>query len=611
MRFACDGEEIGGSSIVDWLVADEHGVDVAVVFDGDATTGDPGVQRRHAGLCYFHLEVADRRPPLRDVRGAALNAMHVAAGARGRDAARRSPSPEPPVQRAVPPIADEPPPGRQELQPGAEALEEQGAVLDGRARPRTSISAPGPSPRSTCTASGGSPRLVKTVLSVHAEANASIRLSLTRIRRRSPCCSSACLEQRRWRGVGGDGSVQEPTSAHPTRRAPAVVIGLDAFEHAVVTAVAVGVSGGSIPLVAALSAREIPALVTGFGLPRLEHPFTERTAPGGIPPAWRGHGCRAAAPARRAGERVMEVAPSAAGLCEPAGAGACGRCPRPLRPVRQIDTQAVEGSSTYPSSERQLDLSRLLLAELRGLGLEDAELTEHADATFVTPSTVDFVRVVGLIARRHDAGRAGRRGDLIVHKAYAGGPIALFGDEREVLDLEELPELAARIVTTSTSDGTTLLGADDKAGVADHAGNAYLLRHPEPGRAPPRIAFTVDEEVGHGTDHFDLDRFGADFVGTLDVVRDRRARGRDAFRLHRPCSPRERRPSRLGQGPARRMPSSSPPGCSARFHPTKLSPETTEGREDMRIPCASAARWSRPWVVHRSRPRRHKARGAS
>src|SRR4029453_144546 len=124
-------------------------------------------------------------------------------------------------------------------------------------------------------------------------------------------------------------------------------------------------------------------------------------------------------------------------------------------------------------------------------------------------------RVVGLIAHV-DTTPEVVGGDVtpIVHRAYAGGPIVLPGDEREVLDPGELPELAARpghdIVT---SDGTTLLGADDKAGVAEiMAAVAYLLRHPEPARAPVRVAFTVDEEVGHGTHPFHLERFGPDFV---------------------------------------------------------------------------------------------------
>jgi tripeptide aminopeptidase len=105
----------------------------------------------------------------------------------------------------------------------------------------------------------------------------------------------------------------------------------------------------------------------------------------------------------------------------------------------------------------------------------------------------------------------------IVHR-YEGGTLPLPGDPLQVLDPEELPELASRVGhDIVTSDGTTLLGADDKAGVAEiMAAVAYLAQHPEPPRAPVRVAFTVDEEVGAGTRHFDLDRFGADLAYTLD-----------------------------------------------------------------------------------------------
>ena len=212
------------------------------------------------------------------------------------------------------------------------------------------------------------------------------------------------------------------------------------------------------------------------------------------------------------------AAPSAAGYASPlAQELAADVLDRFVRYAR-IDTQAVEGSSTYPSSERQLDLSRLLLAELRGLGLEDAELTEHGYVLRDPAGDGGRSGRGADRARRHDAGRAGRRGDSIVHRAYAGGPIAAARRRARGARPGGAAELAARIGhDIVTSDGTTLLGADDKAGVAEiMAAVAYLLRHPEPGRAPSRIAFTVDEEVGHGTDHFDLDRFGADFAYTLD-----------------------------------------------------------------------------------------------
>jgi tripeptide aminopeptidase len=183
-----------------------------------------------------------------------------------------------------------------------------------------------------------------------------------------------------------------------------------------------------------------------------------------------------------------------------------------------IDTQADVESTTYPSSAKQLDLSRLLVDELRAIGLDDAELTEHGYVFATLPGTVADAPTVGLIAHVDTApDEPGAGVTPIVHGAYRGGPIRLPGDPTQVLDPAQLPELAARVGhDIVTSDGTTLLGADDKAGVAEIvAAAAYLVRDTAP-RAPARIAFTVDEEVGRGTDHFDLDRFGADFAYTFD-----------------------------------------------------------------------------------------------
>ena len=251
-----------------------------------------------------------------------------------------------------------------------------------------------------------------------------------------------------------------------------------------------------------------------------------------------------------------------------------------LRYVR-IDTQAVEGSSTYPSSAKQLDLSRLLLSELRDLGLEDAELTEHGYVFATLPGVVERP-LVGLIAHVDTTPEvAGGEVTPIVHRAYAGGPIVLPGDEREVLEPGELPELAARVGhDIVTSDGTTLLGADDKAGVAEiMAAVAYLLRHPELARAPVRVAFTVDEEVGHGTDHFDLERFGADFAYTLDGsgIGELELETFSAYQVRvtfhgvavHPGSAKGRLVNALKL--ASKLIGSLPPD--------RLSPETTEGRE--------------------------------
>jgi tripeptide aminopeptidase len=188
-----------------------------------------------------------------------------------------------------------------------------------------------------------------------------------------------------------------------------------------------------------------------------------------------------------------------------------------LRYVR-IDTQSDAASDSYPSTAKQLDLSRLLVEELREIGLDDARLTEHGYVFATLPGTAAGP-VVGLLAHVDTAPETpGHSVSPIVHRCYVGGPIVLPGDSREVLDPDETPELAARLGhDIVTSDGTTLLGADDKAGVAEiMAAVAWLARHPEVPRARVRIGFTVDEEVSRGTDHFDLAEFGAAVAYTLD-----------------------------------------------------------------------------------------------
>jgi tripeptide aminopeptidase len=190
---------------------------------------------------------------------------------------------------------------------------------------------------------------------------------------------------------------------------------------------------------------------------------------------------------------------------------------RLLRYAR-IDTQAAYRMPQRPSTEKQLDLSRLLVEELRDLGLEDARLTEDWNV-FASMPGVEGAPAVGLIAHVDTTPDVtGENVSPIVHRSWGGEPIRLPGDDRQVLDPELLPELAARVGhDIVTSDGTTLLGADDKAGIAEiMAAVAFLTRHPERPRAPVRIAFTVDEEVGRGAEDFDLDAFGADVAYTLD-----------------------------------------------------------------------------------------------
>jgi tripeptide aminopeptidase len=186
----------------------------------------------------------------------------------------------------------------------------------------------------------------------------------------------------------------------------------------------------------------------------------------------------------------------------------------------RIDTQSARDSETYPSTAGQLDLSRLLVDELRGLGLDDVELTEHGYVFATVPAAGSGDGpTVGLLAHLDTSPDAPGTGVAPhVWRGYDGGEIVLPGDPTQVLSPATSPRLAERVGhDLVTSDGTTLLGADDKAGVAEiMAAVAWLLAHADVPRARARIGFTVDEEVGHGTDHFDLERFGADFAYTVD-----------------------------------------------------------------------------------------------
>jgi tripeptide aminopeptidase len=189
---------------------------------------------------------------------------------------------------------------------------------------------------------------------------------------------------------------------------------------------------------------------------------------------------------------------------------------RLLRYVR-IDTTSDQDSETYPSTAKQRDLGELLERELRVLGLDDVELTEHGYVFATLPGRAG--PTVGLIAHMDTSqDESGTNVQPQVVRNWDGSDIVLPGDPDKVLRASENPILAERIGhDIVTTDGTTLLGADDKAGVAEiMSAVAYLAAHPEIEHAPIRVGFTVDEEVGRGVDHFDIDAFGADFAYTLD-----------------------------------------------------------------------------------------------
>src|SRR3954449_4268530 len=189
-----------------------------------------------------------------------------------------------------------------------------------------------------------------------------------------------------------------------------------------------------------------------------------------------------------------------------------------LRYVR-VDTQSQRDRTQSPSTPGQLDLARMLVDELLALGLTDAALDENGYVTATLPATIeDEPPVIGLIAHVDTSPDAPGAGvDPIVHQAYDGARIEL-PRGGTVLDPAEMPQLAnAAGHDIVTSSGDTLLGADDKAGVAEiMTAVAHLAAHPELPRPVLRICFTPDEEIGEGATLFDVGRFGAACAYTLD-----------------------------------------------------------------------------------------------
>ena len=184
-----------------------------------------------------------------------------------------------------------------------------------------------------------------------------------------------------------------------------------------------------------------------------------------------------------------------------------------------VDTQSCEESESQPSSAKQLVLLQMLTDELRAMGIQ-AELDEYGYVMATIPSNIDkAVPAVGFIAHvdtSPDAPGAGVKPQIIPD--YDGGDVALKGVDGWFLKPSEFPELLAhKGETLVTTDGTTLLGADDKAGVAEIMYAAqYVMEHPEFKHGEIKIGFTPDEEIGRGVVKFDVKKFGADYAYTMD-----------------------------------------------------------------------------------------------
>jgi tripeptide aminopeptidase len=186
-----------------------------------------------------------------------------------------------------------------------------------------------------------------------------------------------------------------------------------------------------------------------------------------------------------------------------------------------FDTQSDEHSSTFPSTPGQLTLLRELVGELEALGLDDAAMDEHGYVMATIPATAghENAPVIGFIAHVDTSPEMPGGGvKPIVHRRYDGRDLILPDDPGAVLRAADNPALASQIGNDIvTASGLTLLGADDKAGIAEIVSAAeHLMEHPEIPHGPVRIAFTPDEEIGRGANHFDVKRFGAVCAYTLD-----------------------------------------------------------------------------------------------
>lgn len=185
----------------------------------------------------------------------------------------------------------------------------------------------------------------------------------------------------------------------------------------------------------------------------------------------------------------------------------------------QVDTQADPVSETSPSTMKQIDLSKILAEELTAMGVQN-ELTEHGYVYASIPSNVDYEVPTIFFCSHVDTAPDACGTDVkpILHKNYQGGDIVLPDDTTQVISPSKFPELNDKIgEDIITASGLTLLGADDKSGVAAIMDAMYqLVENPDIKHGEVKVLFTTDEEIGRGVVHVDLDKLGADYGYTLD-----------------------------------------------------------------------------------------------
>lgn len=186
----------------------------------------------------------------------------------------------------------------------------------------------------------------------------------------------------------------------------------------------------------------------------------------------------------------------------------------------KLDTQSNENSETCPSTEGQLTLANMLVEELKTIGMEEVTIDENGYVMATLPATTDKdVPTIGFLAHVDTATDfTGKNVNPQVIETFDGGAIVLNKELGVVLSPEDFPELPQyKGHTLITTDGTTLLGADNKAGIAEiMTAMAYLIKHPEIKHGKIRVAFTPDEEIGRGPHKFDVAAFNAKFAYTID-----------------------------------------------------------------------------------------------
>lgn len=186
----------------------------------------------------------------------------------------------------------------------------------------------------------------------------------------------------------------------------------------------------------------------------------------------------------------------------------------------KIDTQSDPNSPTCPSTMKQKDLGKVLVSELLEMGISDAHMDEHGYIYATIPSNTSKKVPVICFCSHMDTSPdcSGKDVNPQIHKKYDGKDIVLLNDKTQVIRVHEHPSLTKQIGNDIiTTDGTTLLGADNKAGVAEIMDAAHhLMKHPEIKHGTIKILFTPDEEIGRGADKADMKKLGADFGYTID-----------------------------------------------------------------------------------------------